>query len=190
MGRSSLHLSRLMGTIGLLGLVLLAIILTITILKTNINRRPVADTVLISRLNAARTAYDKLASQDREFASPPWRIWRGKSEALPKGLPEAFKQIVVNALPGLEGVEILGTDLADTPMHSLAFVHDSAGMSFSSGWLKGLLHARGPLPASMTVVDTDWAYASWLQDQNRNPVLKVVRPLGDDWYIFLDANDD
>ncbi len=188
--RTARHISRLIGTIGLLGIVVLAIILAITILKSNIARKPVADTVLIARLDAAREAYDKLVTYDRESNPPLWRIWRGQSGTLPKDLPEHFKRIVMNALPSLEGVEMLGTDLADIPRRSLAFVHDSAGMSFSSGWLKGLLHAEGQLPAAMTVDDTDRAFESWLQDEHRNPVLKVVRPLGDDWYVFFDANDD
>lgn len=189
-GRTARQISRLIGTVGLLGIVALAAVLAVTILKTNGSRKPVSDAVLISRLNAAREAYEGLVNHDRQSNPPLWRIWRGKSETLPKDLPEDFKRIVFDSLSGLDGVEIIGTDLADTPSRTLAFVHDSSGMSFSSGWLKGLLHAQGPLPAAMTVDDTDRAFESWLQDEHRSPVLKVVRPLGNDWYVFLDANDD
>ena len=59
-----------------------------------------------------------------------------------------------------------------------------------SGWLKGLLHARGPLPAAMVVDDTDRAFEPWRENENRNAVLKVVRPLGNDWYVFLEVNDN
>ncbi|MBL8895901.1 MAG: hypothetical protein JNJ53_14960 [Rhizobiales bacterium] len=189
MGRTSRRISRLIGTVGLLGIVALAAVLAVTILKTNGSRKPISDSVLISRLDAARGDYDKLVSRDRDFNPPLWRVWRGSSDTLPKDLREDFKRIVVNSLPDLDGVEIIGTDLADTPFPTLAFVHDSAGMSFSSGWLKGLLQARDPLPAAMTVDDTDRAFESWLQNEHRSPVLKVVRPLGNGWYVFLDAND-
>ena len=190
MGRTSRQISRLVGTVGLLGIVAFAAVLAVTILKTNGSRKPIGDSVLISRLDAARGAYNQLVTHDRDFNPPLWRVWRGSSETLPKDLREDFKRIVVDSLPDLGGVEIVGTDLGDMPFPGLAFVHDSAGMSFSSGWLKGLLHAQGPLPAVMTVDDTDQAFESWLQNEHRSPGLKDVRPLGNDWYIFLDANDD